>query len=621
MTFNAQRVSFPAGLVLAASGTLCYAAPPAPTQTSTPLKGAPVQNTKSAPQNSKSAPPGQKSSTVPPAPPLQLGPVVVDRFGAAHWSLLTGDLEASGGVHLTYTDPNGGQQTQLTARSITYSGTTGQAEAHGGVRLDQEEGVFIGQDLSYNFQDRIGSVTDAILETDYIRARGKRISQQPDGSYVIEQGSFTTCIKAHSDYQVKARRIVYSRGQYVSARGVTFYAGRLRLPTLPSFRRSLKAGSGVATPFPGYNRTDGFYVNMRDTPIQEPHTTLDYDARFLFKTLPTGAVAYETDIAPPAFNAPPPRDILPVLSDPLRGFLEVLNPPTYTEYTNAVFTERNAPRADFVAVAQNNQFVYNRRFSNLRVSRFPEVGFRFVNLLGHRASSSQETPATAQPPERIVGSTEGVLYRVPNAPFLMNLYTGIGEMHENPANVTAGRFAVNVGLASQPIIIGRRVSLRAGLSNWFSLYTTGTAHALTSPEMELDYVPTRTSRFGVGYRYVGEAGRSPFLFDQRDLRNELRLQYQVGGPWAFGIQSKIDLDRTNAYDTEFAVIRNFDCMQVGFSYRLRSQQFNVIFNLLPPTADRSRRRVQPLNVGAAFSGGASSAGVLSAFSGDRESRP
>lgn len=528
-----------------------------------------------------------------------LGPLTVDRAKTLHWNLLTGDMEASGGVRATYTDPNGGRETRITAQSLTYNGANGQANAHGGVRLDREEGTFLGQDLAYDFQNKIGTVTDAVLETDYIRARGKRISERPDGAFLIEDGSFTTCLAAHPDYLVKAKRIVYLRGEYVSARGVTFYAGKTRLPTFPSFRRSLKAGTSVATPIPGYNRTDGLYVRLHDTPIQEPHTTLDYDARFLLKRFPTGAVAYESDLAAPAYNAPPPRDILPVLSDPLRGFLDILNPPTYTEYSDSVFAEKYAPRSDFVAVVQNDQFVYNRRFNGLRVSRFPEVGVRFVNLLGHRATSSSETAATTMPSERIVGNTEGVLRRVPNAPFLVDFYTGIGAVHENPTDVTAGRLSANLGLASQPIIVGRRLSLRAGLSNWFNLYTSGTAYALTSPELELDYVPTRTSRFSVGYRYVSESGRTPFLFDRRDIRNELRLQYQVGGPWAFGLQSRINLDRSAAYDTEAAVIRNFDCMQVGFSYRFRSQQFNVIFNILPPSADRARRRLQPLNVGSA----------------------
>ena len=69
----------------------------------------------------------------------------------------------------------------------------------------------------------------------------------------------------------------------------------------------------------------------------------------------------------------------------------------------------------------------------------------------------------------------------------------------------------------------------------------------------------------------------------------------MSGPWAFGVVSKIDVDHARSYDTEFAVLRNFDCMQVGLNYRVRNQSINLIFNILPPTADRARRRQLPIN--------------------------
>ena len=239
--------------------------------------------------------------------------------------------------------------------------------------------------------------------------------------------------------------------------------------------------------------------------------------------------------------------------------------------------------------------VYNRHYTDLTLTR-AELAVRFINVLGNLGSRETSRLAeTDNPPTRLLGSTEEVLQRVPNAPFLLDLNFVVSEIHEMPTNVTAGRFSFHSQAASQPLILGRRLSLRAGLSNWLHAYTTGTLHDLTSPEIAMDYVPTRTSRVGVAYRYVSTVGKTPFEFDARDIRNELRLQYQVSGPWAFGVVSKIDLDHSRAYDTEVAVLRNFDCMQVGINYRVRTQSFNIIFNLLPPTADRARRRQMPIN--------------------------
>jgi hypothetical protein len=150
------------------------------------------------------------------------------------------------------------------------------------------------------------------------------------------------------------------------------------------------------------------------------------------------------------------------------------------------------------------------------------------------------------------------------------------------------RLGIRANLASQPLLLGRRLSARAGVSEFLNFYGKGSIYQMLSPEIELDLAPTRDSLFDIGYRYVSDAGKTPFAFDRRDIRHELRLQYQVSGPWAFGVVSKIDLERSRAYDGEFAIVRNFDCMQVGVVYRVRSQSFNILFNLLPPRRSKSR---------------------------------
>jgi hypothetical protein len=211
--------------------------------------------------------------------------------------------------------------------------------------------------------------------------------------------------------------------------------------------------------------------------------------------------------------------------------------------------------------------------------------------LGHNRPSPATSLNSTQPEPvpHPVGSTEAAIQRIPNASFLLDVSASIGEFNEQPTNIAAGRFGLRADAASQPNLIGKRLSWRLGASDWFNAYTTGTTYDLLSAEAELNYVPTRTSVFGAGYRYLTDAGTTPFSFDRRDIRHELRLRYQVGGPWAFGVLTKFDLERSRVFDSEFAVVRNFDCMQVGVEYRLRTQSFEVIFNLLPPTPDREQR--------------------------------
>jgi len=496
------------------------------------------------------------------------------------YNLDTGLVSASGNVRAAYASPKEKEPTVLTGQDVTYDTNTGLVAATGGVRIERaDQGYFTGQELQYNLKTHSGYVTHASLVSDVARLSGERIEALPDGAYVLTNGSFTTCIHVHPDYHITAHQIRYQPGQYVRASGIGFYLGPTRVITLPSYRRSLQAGSSVPLPVPSYNTAEGFTLRFTNTPIARPHETFDYDLRFGIKQVLDGYLAYQTDMAPRAPGALPPRRLNQTLNNPLQGFLEQLTPPTYREYSETSFTQDYAPRATLFAMLQRNQGVYNRRRSDLLVSRYPEIGVHFANVLGR---GSVPAPAAGTPP----GSLEAVAQRIPNAPFLLDFDVSGGEFREEPTRVSAGRLALRINAATQPLLLGRRLSLRAGLSDWLHAYSTGTAYHLLAPEVALNYLPTRTSLLSAGYRYLTDTGRTPFFFDRRDIRNELRLQYQVGGPWAFGLLGRWDLDRGRAYDAEISILRNFDCMQVGIAYRVRTQSIGIIFSLLPPTPKR-----------------------------------
>ena len=534
--------------------------------------------------------------------PSQYGPLVARSFGHMAQKTAEGIYTFSDGVQIVYTDPRDKAQTTLTAESAEYNYRTGLVTAHQGARLERSEGSFVGDDITYNVITRAGFTTNAIAETDYFRMRGRRIEALPDGSYVVEDGVFTTCIRGRPDYQIRARRLTVKPNQYVSARGATVFAGPTRLVTLPTFRRSLAAGSSLPIPTPGYDKSDGVFARLRDTPLLDPHRSLQYDGRVGVRRLPAGFVAYEFDIAKTAPRAPAPRTLRTGLDDPLHGYLEQLTPPTYREYAEDRYEDEFIPRLTAGVVVQNDQFVYNRRRTDLRVSRFPELALRYVNVLGRVTDPAtlQDQPQAADrtpdgTPNGVGGAVVNpILQRVTSAPFLLDFDLRAGGVTEYPTRVTSGRISFQTTAATQPLLIGRRISLRFAISDWLNAYSAGSMYNLFSPETELDYLPTRTTRIGVGYRFSDDLGRTPFVFDHQDVRSELRLLFQTGGPFAFGYEAKFDLERSRQYDGEFAVLRDFDCMQAGVAYRQRSQSFNVIFRLLPPTRDRAARRAQPL---------------------------
>ncbi len=521
----------------------------------------------------------------PAQPAVTLGSVTVEHARHIQQNLATGSVDAEGSVEVRLRQQGSSQYATLYADSFHYDAATGQITASGIVRIVQNEGTFLGKDFQLNLHTRVASVHQAVLETDYFRMQGKEISTLPNGTIVLTSGTFTTCVHDHPDYHLKAAKLTLSpRRSVLTAKKVTFYAGPTRLITLPSYHLTLRGGNSASapTPLPGYNSSDGIFVQVQRDLLVNQNRTLNMNARINFRHLPTGDLVFQQDVLSTLPGSPPPNVIQAGGSDPLRSTLGELYPPVYSNMALNDFNRQFEPRGVLYAMLQNRVPVYNRNVNNLVISRFPEVGMRFNNLLARLPFFKSGSSAT-------LGSAETALQRIPGAPVLLNARIAMGVIQEIPDNTTAGRLALRLRAASQPFLLGRRISFRAGLSEWFNIYSTGTEYNILSPELELDYVPTSTSRFAATYRYLGDAGRTPFIFDRRDVRNNLTLLYQVGGPWAFGVLSYIDLDHSRAYDGEFAVLRNLDCMQIGLSYRLRSQQIGIIFNLLPPTSNRIRR--------------------------------
>ncbi|HEV2471747.1 MAG TPA: DUF3769 domain-containing protein [Chthonomonadales bacterium] len=500
------------------------------------------------------------------------------------WSPSGGAIHAVGNVEAEVTDTVTGKVSIVRTRQLDYSDSTGRLSAERGLSLSRSDGTFTATSLVYDFQNHSGILTGAEGHTDYATFSGKSIQELANGTFVVTNGEFTTCVAARPDYHLRARKITIVPRRYVSARDITFYAGSTRLITLPSYRRDLRTSAPPPTPVPGYDRTLGPFVRLIDSPVVQDHRRVDLDVRLNLSKAPTGYVAWQQDVGNLLPRSAPPLGLLPLLNDPLRGFLEQIAPPTYGEYSTNQYPETLRRDTAFIA-AGSLQPIYNRNRTDLLVSRYPSAGIRMSNMLG-KGEGDLVNPAEDQ----VVGDTEHLGRRISNAPFLLDLYAGLEFLTEYPTGAHAGKLGARLNAASQPMVFGKRLSWRLGASAWLQRYTTGQTYSLLSPEVELDYIPTRTSLFAVGYRYVTDAGHTPFVFDRRDIRHELRFQYQVGGPWAFGLLSKMDLEETRSVDTQLALLRNFDCMQVGLAYRFRGSAIGVIFRILPPGA-RARRRM------------------------------
>lgn len=493
-------------------------------------------------------------------------------------------VRSEGPVQITYRDPATGIDTVMTGSDLDFNQATGHVKSTGLTRIVRPDATFEGYNVDYDLNAQVGRIENAVVVSDYFRMSGDVIEQLSPKTFRLRNGDFTTCLHGRPDYRLHVKDLIFQPRDQIKAHNVRIYLGSFALPTVPLLKRSLSEGSGFPLPTPSYNKQDGLAFRLQDQLFSGPHQSLDYDVRVGFRRLPTGFFVFQQDLnSLPKESTGPSRSLLPVLSNPLGGVLERITPPTFREYQDNSYYQNDVPRTSVYATLQNQQFVYNRRRTDLNVTRIPEVGIEFQNILGRPFSPNEARQSATE-----AGIGAAARYHTPNTSALLNVTAGIGQFIENPTHVSSGRLGIQASLASQPLLLGKRLSARAAVSQFLNVYTRGTVYTLVAPEAELDFTPTRTSLFNVAYRYTTDAGTSPFAFDQQDVRHELRLQYQVSGPWAFGVVSKIDLERSRAFDAELAVVRNFDCMQVGVVYRARSQSFGILFNLLPPRKDKTR---------------------------------
>jgi len=546
------------------------------------------------------APPSRKKKKTPPVTPAEPAkPKHLDytlsntgRGSGTFGGDKSGHLDRN--VIVTVSDPDSGETATLYADEADYDGMTGAVTATGTlaapVRMVSSQGTFSGPKLVYNFLTKTGTLTHATIISDTYKVYGDVIEAHADGSFVAYNAIFTGCDHGtldgrHGlpDYRIFAKRLTIVPGDYVSAKRSTFYIGRTPTVPIPSYQRDLSEPAPVSSlPLPSYNRTNGLTMHLVGTPMSEKHSTFDYDTLLSFKELPIGFFLYQNDITRTSPTALPPRGTLASLGNPLNSLLEQFNPPNYAAYTVGRPYEVYPDRVTFYGVLGNAQNIYNRSVTGVTLSRLPEAGIHIGNILGRLPADPDAVPTLRTD-------------QIPYAPALLEAYTSLGVLHESPSGVTAVRLFTRINYASQPMVIGRRLSWRYGATNWLNGYSRGTIYELFAPEAEMDYVPTRTSAINLGYRYLTDAGSTPFVFDRRDIRHEMRVQYQVGGPYLFSVNAKFDMEELRAYDEEVTIVRRLDCLQYGVSYSVRYRSFNVIFNLLParkPADNKSNLQVQ-----------------------------
>lgn len=428
----------------------------------------------------------------------------------------------------------------------------GDIAVKGRLRLVRQGSVLTGSQLTLNPVTETGSIVAAEALVGRIRVRGDRITMSPDHGLVATGASFTTCGDAAPHYRISARKLRLAETGMVSAEGVTLWIRNRPILAIPWLQKNFRQKVESPFPLPAYSKETGPVFRLRNDTMSSPTSALTYELVAALRKAPYGNVTLERDLGHPAPDAAPPATRKAAWREPRLGALEMH--PTFARPDREPTEESD--RTVAYATLGVLDYVGNRKRTDLRLNRLPEIGVgRF------------------RPGERSKRGRSGFGY---------HWDVSAGRFREKPTEVESNRAALQVGIASPQLEVLPGLSLRAGLAAAGHAYETGWTHSTLTPECEAFWSAGRQIGFGVAFKHQIEGGKTPFVFDRIDVRNEMRLYCQGDDTqWAYSLAVCYDTDRMRAYDTSFAIKRKLDCLEFGLSYRTRAQGLGVIFNLLP----------------------------------------
>lgn len=171
----------------------------------------------------------------------------------------------------------------LRARHLTVNQKTGELFASGNVVMLRENTLWEGQELTYNYQTRVGTFGESSIyfEPAYITAEDtERISAD---EFVMYNARITTCEGNDPLIYAKAKEIRIldedkASGTLIHAKKVTFYVGKVPVFYTPVWKRHL--GYRVFTYTLGYGGKIGAFVkgtaSLRPTDWLNTNTHFDY---------------------------------------------------------------------------------------------------------------------------------------------------------------------------------------------------------------------------------------------------------------------------------------------------------------------------------------------------------
>lgn len=167
----------------------------------------------------------------------------------------TSILSHTNGVEVVYEDAT------LTATRVSINKQTGTVLAEGVVRLQRGSNYWVSETLEYNFTSKEIKAQQFRTASVPLYVSGFGLNaQQTNKVYMATNSFITTDDNYNPGYRIKAREVVIRPGDFVEARGATFYAGQVPVFYLPHYKRDIKKPPQRISLTPGISTRNKLYL-------------------------------------------------------------------------------------------------------------------------------------------------------------------------------------------------------------------------------------------------------------------------------------------------------------------------------------------------------------------------
>jgi len=152
---------------------------------------------------------------------------------AGRFEFTTNTLIASGGVTGRF------ENVIISADRIEANRETGDLHAEGDIHFERGDMLWQGSDLDYNYLTQSGLFGPSSLYFEPAYMSVDHVERVSTNEYLLRGATFTTCPKDSPHIHVRTKEAQLIDQQYLVAKGVTFYVGKVPVMYVPYWRHKL----------------------------------------------------------------------------------------------------------------------------------------------------------------------------------------------------------------------------------------------------------------------------------------------------------------------------------------------------------------------------------------------